>query len=656
VNLFRLAAFLAALAMPCLAELAIVDANGRLAALLYRGQDAQVRTDLVLPAKGWSKTVGLSSAEGVTVTRGEESTWEGRLALDADHKLQFRQTVAEAGGRVRISVAYTALAELEAEGLYFRVSIPWQEFNSGTAEIGGRSVTLPSERPANVNLLYSSAASHLGAMSPAGDVWWSAELSTDLPVNLQDKSAESPKNFTFWIYAHRGTLPEGTQSSFSIDLAIDGIPDANSASLSIEAESSRYLFHGFGGNYAFQIESPVAAYTLEHIQSRWARTEITLVDWEPENENSSTADTDYGRFIENDKPGTRLRHEFELMRTLKQKGIPFIASVWRLPEWMLADRGTKGPDDRQRIIDPAMFDEVVESLTAYILYARDFYGVEPDLFSFNEPDLGIRILFTPEEHREAVKRIGAHFAAMGLRTRMVLGDTSHARGTHEYVLPAAGDPEALQYAGAISFHSWNGASPEQYQAWADLAERLGLPLLVAELGADPGAWKGRAYDSYWYGINELQLYQDVLTHARPQGTIYWEFTSDYSLVRLNGDEIEPTGRFWLTKQMANLTPPMATALASASSHAKVSVTAFRAGDVYTIHIANISAARDARLTGLPADVALWRAILTTEDAGFLELDPVAAEAGGVSLSLPARSLLTLTTLPAPRTDPVQATP
>ena len=66
------------------------------------------------------------------------------------------------------------------------------------------------------------------------------------------------------------------------------------------------------------------------------------------NETSSTADTDYGRFIENDKPGSRLRHEFELMRTLKQKGIPFVASVWRLPEWMLADRGTKAPFDPGR--------------------------------------------------------------------------------------------------------------------------------------------------------------------------------------------------------------------------------------------------------------------------------------------------------------------
>jgi O-glycosyl hydrolase len=635
------------LAVSSLAEVGVIDANGRLAAMLYRGQDAQIRTDLVLPSKGWVKTVGLSSAEALTVTCGPESVWQGRLALDATQKLQFRQTVSEVDGRLRITVDYQALAELAAEGLYFRVNIPWGEFNGGTAEVGSRSVTLPTSLPTNVNLLYNSSANQLKALSPAGDLWWSADFSTALPVNLQDKSTESPKSFTYWIYLQQGAISAGTQASLTIDLSLDGIPDTTSASLSVQPDSSRYLFHGFGGNYAFQIESPVTAYTLSHINSRWARTEMTLVDWEPENENDSTADTDYGRFIENDQPGTRLRREFELMRTLKDKGIPFIASVWRLPEWLLADRDVKGPDDLQRKIDPALFDEVIESITAYILYARDYYGVEPDLFSFNEPDLGIRILFTPEEHRDAVKRIGAHFAAMGLRTRILLGDTSHARGTHTYVLPAAEDPEALQYAAAISFHSWNGATPEQYQAWADLAERLQLPLLVAEMGTDPSGWQGRAYDSYWYGIGELQLYQELLTHARPQATIYWEFTADYSLVRIAGEEIQPTGRFWLTKQLANLTPPMSTALAAASDHPKVMLTAFRASDVHTIHIANLSAARNATITGLPTSVNSWRAVLTTEDAGFVELDPLCAQDGGLSLALPPRSLLTLTNLPIP---------
>ncbi|HNY40506.1 MAG TPA: hypothetical protein PKJ41_08920 [Bryobacteraceae bacterium] len=650
----RTAALLRGVAVPSLADVGIVDATGHVVALLYRGQDAPVRTDLILADKGWTRSIGLSSSESLSVTRGEESVWQGRLPLDPHHKLQFRQSVSEVDGRLRIALEYTALQDLDAQGLYFRINIPWQEFSGGTAEIGSRWVTLPNKRPVNASLL-SSSASELRVLSPSGNLWWSAALNRALHVNLQDKSTDAQMNFAFWISLHSGSMAAGTHSSVTIDLSLDGIPDASQAHLSIQSDSRRYLFHGFGGNYAFQIESPVTDYTLEHIHSHWARTEITLIDWEPEHEGGSTAGTRSARMIEQDRPGTRLRREFELMRRLKDKSISFIASVWRLPAWMLTGRGTKGPWGTQRTIDPAMFDDLVESIAAYMMYARDQYGVEPDLFSCNEPDLGICILFTPEEHRDAIIRIGSRFAALGLRTRMLLGDTSHARGTHTYALPAAEDPVALQYCGAISFHSWNGATPEQYQAWADLAERLQLPLLVAELGADPSAWQGRAYDSYWYGITELRLCQEVLTHARPQSAMYWEFTADYSLVQADGEELRPTGRFWLMRQLANLTPPMSTALEAFSDCGKVLLTAFRAGGVYAVHIANISAARNAVITGLPAGVTTWRAVMTTEDAGYLELAPLAAQDGGLSLSLPARSLLTLTNLPGPL-SPAEATP
>lgn len=60
----------------------------------------------------------------------------------------------------------------------------------------------------------------------------------------------------------------------------------------------------------------------------------------------------------------------------------------------------------------------------------------------------------------------------------------HARGTYTYCLPAANDSEAVQYIGAVAFHSWGGASPKDYRAWSDLADRLKLPLLDTELGVD----------------------------------------------------------------------------------------------------------------------------------------------------------------------------
>ena len=137
---------------------------------------------------------------------------------------------------------------------------------------------------------------------------------------------------------------------------------------------------------------------------------------------------------------------------------------------------------------------------------------------------------TAEEHREAIKRIGARFAKLGLKTKLLLGDVAGPRGTHVFTEPAAADPEARKYLGAVSFHSWGGATPEQYGAWADLAERLKLPLIVAEAGPDAGAWQTKAYRTFPYAVREMVHYQELLLHARPQSILYWEFTGDYSLL------------------------------------------------------------------------------------------------------------------------------
>ena len=206
------------------------------------------------------------------------------------------------------------------------------------------------------------------------------------------------------------------------------------------------------------------------------------------------------------------------------------------------------------------------------------------------------------------------------------------------------------------FHSWGGGEPRHYAAWADLADRLKLPLLVAELGVDAGAWRGRRYRSFHYGLREVRMYQEILLYARPQGTMQWEFTSDYGIVleRKQADgsvELVPHARFWLVKHFCNLTPPKASALTTASDHPHVLFTAFSGTvggrTVYTLHIASFAASRPATITGLPPGLSTLRAIRTGRDDAFKSLSPVAVEGGAARIALAPQSLLTLTTMPAP---------
>ena len=52
----------------------------------------------------------------------------------------------------------------------------------------------------------------------------------------------------------------------------------------------------------------------------------------------------------------------------------------------------------------------------YLLYARQHYGIEFSMFSFNESDLGIDVLHTPQEHADFIKEFGAYLAGLNLPT------------------------------------------------------------------------------------------------------------------------------------------------------------------------------------------------------------------------------------------------
>ncbi len=430
-----------------------------------------------------------------------------------------------------------------------------------------------------------------------------------------------------------------------VRLVFTATPDASPVTARIEPGKVRGKLHGFGGNYCFGIESPVAAYTLENLKHAWARTEMTLAEWEPENDDSDSSNINWQAFESRDTPGSNLRREFEMMQALQKKGVPYAASIWWLPEWMLADPHMKPRSEHKRRVGVGKWDELLESAGSYLLYARKKYGAEPDLFSFNEANIGVYILFEPEEHRDAIKSFGARFKKLGLKTKMLLADATGPDGTHTYALPAANDAEALQYCGAVAFHSWGGTTPERYRLWGEVAEWLNLPLLVAEAGVDAFAHRERRYDSYHYGLREVKQYQDLLEYARPQGIIFWEYTNDYGLAKVSRDggqeNVEPTARFHFMRHWANLTPRNSDNLVTSSSSERVRVTAFRGEAGLTVHIANLGPSRQLTLEGLPAGS--YRRIVTSPTEGFAERQQVAASPQATKLDLPARALVSLTT-------------
>lgn len=155
-------------------------------------------------------------------------------------------------------------------------------------------------------------------------------------------------------------------------------------------------------------------------------------------------------------------------------------------------------------------ERIYKSMADYLLYAKQYYGIEFSMFSFNESDLGIDVLYTPQEHAEFIKEFGIGLAGLNLSTRMLLGDNSDAT-TFDFILPALKDPATHKYIGAVSFHSWRDCDDATLNKWADAAREINVPLLVGEGSTDAAAARyAEIFNESTFALYEINLY--ILCH------------------------------------------------------------------------------------------------------------------------------------------------
>jgi O-glycosyl hydrolase len=312
----------------------------------------------------------------------------------------------------------------------------------------------------------------------------------------------------------------------------------------------------------------------------------------------------------------------------------------------------QGPPVRNDHLKPAALDGTVDAITSYLVHAKKECAAEPEYFSFNEPDCGAHVKFTPEEHRDFIARAGAKFAAAGLKTRLLLGDVCQPRGSETFVQATLDDPAAMKFVGAISFHSWGGATPAQYEAWNALATSHKLPLFCCEAGVDSGAWQGQRYRDPNYAVLEAAHYLDLFRYARPRTILYWEFTADYSLLEVESDGLkgrtEDSQRFALQRHWSRYIPSGSEFLTLTGEHPDVHASAFRnvteKSTTYTLNLANTAWARAATIGGIPASVKSLRMIETSASGVLQKRADVEVHGGEVRVDLPKRSLVTLTTI------------
>ncbi len=593
-----------------------VMAWGNLNGIRIAGELMEFKTSLRVVRPDWeaiTETAKEKTEQQHTYERKKHAQiTSGRLGA-VSYQQEFRSVAA---GEISLAVNARAEDDAQLEGVFLYLELPGDDFHTGTLQFVGKDGT---SGKALVLAVLSRQDVQRVEQPAEGLSIRSTERKLDIyfpdTKNVFVERIAKPENqragnVGIYIPLKQGDLKQGDTAQAEFKITVSGDIDQSPVTMFVDSSNPGPIFDGVGGNFRLQkpdLDPQVIQYNLENMRVAWGRVEMPWQLWHPEEKIDPT------RAASETGLHPHVANSMKMAQTLYQRGMPVIVSAWRGPQWAVLGeiRHDGQPDEQGRrgnALDPGKMNSIVKSITSYLVYLKENYGVEATLFSFNESDLGIDIRQTAEEHRDLIKKLGRHMAASGLKTKMLLGDTSDASAT-DFITPAMRDKEALKYVGAVSYHSWRGWNDDLLAWWGDAAKKIGVPLIVGEGSTDAAAWSyGAIFDEYAFALHEINLYNRICALSQPRSILQWQLTADYPLLMGQGiygttGPLRPTHRFWNLKQLAT-TPPGVAVLPMDCGSENISCVAY--GDAgnnrYAIHMVNLGAERTATVTGLPATV------------------------------------------------------
>ncbi|HEY5406080.1 MAG TPA: hypothetical protein VIJ92_03295 [Ginsengibacter sp.] len=617
-----------------------VEPWGNITGMRIGGQLIPFETNLSLVNNNWSAIKSTAQERQRPKYMRDDNKQIITTKIDS---VNFIETIEDdKEGTVNINVAVSSNGVVKKDAVFFVVALPLADYAS--AIINQHGVGAPRTYLSNLDVDITFTAADVSFISKSRKL----EFVFDKPTEIIFKKDIDIANKTARVYISLADADSqkdsAVQKNFSIKAS--GVIDNRAVTFKLNTAKEGRPFDGFGGNFRLQnpkADPQVIDYCLQNLRVAWGRVEFPWRFWQPEDSIDPVA------AAKNGKLNLHVQQSMEMAARLGKMGIPIILSGWFPPQWAVVGKMNMRPQNGVwgNQLDSTKMPEIYKSITDYILYLKNNYGVEVALFSFNESDLGINVRITPLEHDALIKGLGAYFKSHGLATKMLLGDNSDAT-TYQFIYPALHDPEARPYIGAISFHSWRGCDNETLKKWKAASDEIKVPLIVGEGSIDAAAWNYPAiFQEQIYIMQEINLYVRLLAVCQPLAILQWQFTSDYSPLAgggIFGDNgpLRPTQRFWNFKQFAS-TPEGLFAMPITCDRPNITVAAL--GDnkkkTYAIHIVNNGASRNAVITGLPASVKSMNIYTTNKNDAVKKGTLLKVVNGSVKFHLVDESFTTL---------------
>ena len=614
-----------------------VMAWGNLTGIRIEGQLIEFETSFRVVETNWSG-IGFTGRE-------RQSTRFNRIASVANvassvQRVSFEQSVEDKSkGMAAVSLSYQSDTTRKVEGVYYCFELPANRYAAGTVKIGNATLNISELSEYNVNLRKASGKQI--TINASG-----RNIKIDFSSNVSAFLRKEAGNAVLYIQLFGSDLKKGTKGKLNFNINASGDIDNLPVEILVDRYKPGRLFEGLGGNFRLQnpaSDPKVIDYCLENMRVAFGRVEMPWAIWDPNEANDPLVDARNGKVNE------RVQRSMEMARRLAAKGMPVIIGVWFPPEWALipGQQRFRGGGVAALRLNKAKTQRIYKSMADYLVFLKENYGVEAHSFSFNESDIGIDVLHTPQEHADLIKEFGEYMASRGLTTKMLLGDNSDAT-TFDFIRPALNDPATHKYIAAVSFHSWRGCDNETLKKWAGSARQLNVPLIIGEGSTDAAAWRyPQILLESTFALYEINLYTRILAICQPLSILQWQLTADYSPLWGEGifgsdGPLRPTQRFWNLKQLAE-TPEQSFALSFTCNKEEVNCAAFGniARNEYTVHMVNNGAERTAIIKGLPNNFSNIKAFATNNLLSMQEVKVIKTPDGSISVDLPPVSFISI---------------
>ncbi len=321
---------------------------------------------------------------------------------------------------------------------------------------------------------------------------------------------------------------------------------AQTAVVTVYPEIKRQVIESIGGNYC------QANYT----DNAWDKIgEATLQEFRPRNVRVALplqfSDLKYGEY----KGEKLVQHPtvISLLETMKRMKNEYGVKNFTVSVWRVADDLVENPNDQsQRRIKKDKYNEVIDMIEAFLLTAKNEYGVEADNFSFNESDGGYQMIFSPEETIRFFKMAGDRFRKSGLKTKFLWADTAQTKGTVEFATMIAADSTIWKYLGPLCFHSWwsENIPNSEFERIADFAGAWNKEVWCSELGFDAMAWKVRGMNESWdYGLRFAKISHRMMKYAQVAVSLYWTWQNNYAIMSKDTETKYPS--YYVTRHFTD---------------------------------------------------------------------------------------------------------